>query len=52
MTKTRVIRLAVVGVIVAAIAAFAIPWVYINVIKDDPPPKFSFDQLDGTTTVG
>jgi hypothetical protein len=52
MTKSRVIRLAVAGAIVAAIAWFAIPWVLINVIRDDPPAKYSLDQLDATTTVG
>ncbi len=37
--------------LLAVVGWFAVPWVYINFVKDDPPPKLSFDQRDRATTV-
>jgi polyisoprenoid-binding protein YceI len=38
------------GVIAVVVLVLAVPFVYINFIKDDPPPKLSLDQV--TTTSG
>jgi hypothetical protein len=47
-TKVKVMLAAAVLVGVVA-AGGGVSWVYINVIKDDPPPKLSFDQRDKAT---
>jgi hypothetical protein len=52
--RVVVIRLAVAGAIAVAAGVVGIPWVYIHLIKDDPPPKLSFEQRDrllSTTTI-
>jgi hypothetical protein len=46
-TKVKVMLAA--AVLVGVVAAGGVSWVYINVIKDDPPPKLSFDQRDKAT---
>jgi polyisoprenoid-binding protein YceI len=38
------------GVIAVVVLIVAVPFVYINFIEDDPPPKLSLDQV--TTTAG
>jgi hypothetical protein len=48
-------RLLIAGAVLAIVGVVGIPWVYINVIKDDPAPKLSFEQRDkqlAVTTVG
>lgn len=47
MTKVRWILLAVAAVLLVTVAG---PWVYINVIQDDPPERLSL--ADVTTTTG
>ncbi len=43
----RVKFLLAVGLLVGVFAAVGgFSWVYIHLIKDDPPPKLSFDQRD------
>jgi hypothetical protein len=42
------------GAVVLALAAFGFgggpSWIYINWIKEEPPPKLSFDLRDQATT--
>jgi hypothetical protein len=47
-TKVK-LALAAAVVVGGVAAAGGVSWVYINVIKDDPPPKLSFDQRDKAT---
>ena len=46
MALPRKGRLLVAGLLLLVAGVVGIPWVYINVIKDDPPPKLSFEQRD------
>lgn len=49
--KRRLFLGLVTSLVLVVVGWFAVPWVYINFIKDDPPPKLSFDQLDRATTL-
>ena len=52
---TRALKIVVGVVVAAAVLVVGGTWVYINVIKEDPPERFSLDASDGdgsTTTTG
>ncbi len=65
--RSRWVKIFVALVAVVGVAYVAVPWVYIHVFSEDPPPKLSFEQFDkeraatsstagttpaGTTTAG
>jgi polyisoprenoid-binding protein YceI len=44
--RRRIATLLLGGVLLAALAVPAGAWVYINVIRDDPPARLTFDSID------
>jgi polyisoprenoid-binding protein YceI len=42
------------GAVALFVGIVGVPWIYINIIRDDPPPRLTFDNLDAsrTTQVG
>jgi polyisoprenoid-binding protein YceI len=44
--RSRWVKILVALVAIVGVAYVAVPWVYIHVLSEDPPPKLSFEQFD------